>query len=200
MASAGQQMLVDAFDSQTYVPGTMGIQHMPLYDTVVRVATNTLGPANPFFVNVGAANKTIAQCNLSQSQKLAAPKTFSIMSFQLRISEDILRADMTAIQNNLCFEFFIGDLIYAQAPLWYFPAGGGVWGFSVITSDAGYQNGFPDRNNRRLLATKVVLDSQVEFYGRLNGTVVTLAAAAAGGTGATVVCLLDGLLARGAQA
>jgi 1-aminocyclopropane-1-carboxylate deaminase/D-cysteine desulfhydrase-like pyridoxal-dependent ACC family enzyme len=49
------------------------------------------------------------------------------------------------------------------------------------------------------LAIPIVIENQMTFMGQLQGNQVNLTAAVAGGTGFTLVALLDGLYARGVQ-
>lgn len=217
-----QQMIVDAFNSEVYIANRMDVQHTPLYDTVgfypgtggtpdtINENTATwftnVGPAAPFF----AVQKTLAQTNMTQSQKLPAPEAFSIYGLRLRIKENILRQDLDAILDHFALEFYLGQKWYQRAPLWYFAAGGGIWAAADIPAipiakgvtipQAVYTNGVPDRNGMHKLILNLVIENQMTFYARLVGTPYTLLAAAAlFGTGATMTLLLDGLYARGVQ-
>jgi hypothetical protein len=217
-----QQMIVDAFNSQVYIDNRMDVQHTPLYDTVAfypgtggtpdTISENTavwftnVGPSAPFL----AVNKTLAQTNMTQSQKLPAPEAFSIYGLRLRIKENILRQDLDNILDSFALEFYLGQKWYQRAPLWYFAAGGGIWAASDIPAilvaksaaipQAVYTNGVPDRNGMHKLVLNLVIENQMTFYARLVGTPYTLQVAAAlFGTGAIMTLLLDGLYARGVQ-
>lgn len=196
-----QQMIVDSFNSETYIKNRMDVQHTPLYDTVVFAAAGTITPnASAFFTNVGpASGKTVALTNMTQANRLPAPEAFAILSMRFRIGEDILRADMLGIINGFALRFFLGQKIYNQAPPWYYNAGGGIWGFSNITDQATYTNGTPSRESMHKLAIPMVIENQMNFSGNLEGNNLVLSAGAIGGTGATLVFLLDGLYARGVQ-
>jgi len=196
-----QQMIVDSFNSSTYVDNRMDVQHTPLYDTVVLAAAASLTPlTSAFFTNVGAASaKTVALTNMSQANRLPAPEAFSILSMRFRLGEDILRADMLDIINGFALRFFLGQKIYNQAPPWYYSAGGGIWGFSNVTDQATYTNGTPSRESMHKLAIPMVIENQMNFSGNLEGNALTLGAVGIGGTGATLQFLLDGLYARGVQ-
>ena len=132
-----QQMIVEAFNSEVYVQNRMDVQHTPLYDKVtVAVATAVTNINTTFFTNVGpASNKTVADTNMSQSQRLAAPEAFSIFGFRLRWAENILLADLITLLNNFCLEFYLGQKVYQRAPLWHFNAGGGISAFTTKTED-----------------------------------------------------------------
>lgn len=200
-------MIVDAFNSQVYVDNKMDVQHTPLYDTVTIAAGNSLSVlTSALFTNVGASSgKTLALTNLTQSQKLAAPEAFSIFGFRFRYSENISLLDLYNILNGFCLEFYLGQKAYQRGPLWYYNAGGGVWGtnnqsFANSTANANtgtiLNNGMPGRSEMHKLAISVVIENQMTFYGQLQGNTYTVNA---NGNGFTFQLLLDGLYARGVQ-
>ena len=78
--SPQQQMIVDSFQSDTYVQNRMDVQHEPLWDTVVFAAAATITEnTSSFYTNVGpASGKTLAATNLTQNSELPAPEAFSI--------------------------------------------------------------------------------------------------------------------------
>lgn len=196
-----QQMIMDAFNSEVYVSNRMDVQHTPIYDTVTVAAAATVNNlTTSFFTNVGPASaKTYGQTNMSQSQKLPAPEAFSIYGFRLRISEDILRADLLTLFNTFALEFYLGQKCYQRAPLWYFSSGGGLYSFTTRAAESNYSNGAPTRESMHKLAINVVIENQMTFYANFVGTAAVLTAAAGGGTGMTAQLLLDGLYARGVQ-
>jgi len=179
----------------------MDVQHTPLYDTVtIAAGANVTNQTASFFTNVGpASGKTLAQTNLRQASELPAPQAFSIFSFRLRWSEDILLADLLNILNGFCLTFTLGDKPYQRAPLWYFAAGGGIDGFTTRTDSSVYTNGNPTRESIHKLAIPIVIENQMTFFANLEGNPLALTAGAAGGTGLTLTLLLDGLFARGVQ-
>jgi len=199
--TAQQQMIVEAFNSEVYVANKMDVQHTPIYDTITYAAAAVINDTNSaFFTNVGpASGKTLAQTNMRQGNRLAAPEAFSIFGFRLRWSENILLADLISILNGFALEFSLGQKVYNRAPLWFYEAGGGIDGFSTRTDSSVYTNGLPSREAMHKLAIPIVIENQMEFSARLVGNAFTLAAAANGGTGATIQLLLDGLYARGVQ-
>lgn len=199
-----QQMIVDAFNSDIYVNNRMDVQHEPLYDTVTIAAAGTLSTlTSAFFTNVGpASNKTLALTNVTQSQKLPAPEAFSIFGFRLRISEDIFITDLYTLMNGFALEFYLGQKCYQRAPLWYFSPGGGITGYPALAAAAQasfYNNGVPHRESMHKLAIPLVIENQMTFMAQFVGTTQVLTAGGGGGTGATLVLLLDGLHARGVQ-
>ncbi len=193
-----QQMIVDAFNSEVYVNNRMDVQHTPLYDTVTIAAGSSLSVlTSAFFTNVGAASsKTLALTNLSQSQKLAAPEAFSIFGFRFRYSENLSLLDVYNILNGFCFEFYLGQKVYQRGPIWYFNAGGGIYGMTTANNTNVMNNGMPGRSEMHKLAIPIVIENQMTFFGQLQGNSYTLNAS---GAGITMQMLLDGLYARGVQ-
>src|SRR5271165_6281266 len=100
--TAQQAMIVSAFNSDLYVRSQMDVQQTPLYDMVIIAAGSVLNlSTSAFFTNVGAnSGKGLWQTNMTQANQLASPEAFSIFQFRFRWSEDILRADLTALLNG----------------------------------------------------------------------------------------------------
>lgn len=196
-----QQLITEAFQSSTYVENRMDVQHTPLYDTITIAAGSSLTDlTSAFFTNVGpASNKTPAQTNMTQSRKLPAPEAFSIFGFRIRWAENILLADLLAILNGFCLDFYLGQKIYQRAPLWHFNAGGGIMATTTRSDSSVYTNGLPSREAMHKLAIPIVIENQMTFYAQLTGTSYTLTASGSGGTGLTLQLLLDGFYARGVQ-
>jgi hypothetical protein len=197
-----QWEVFNAFNDSAYVRDQMDVQQTPLYDQIVIAAGSALTvTTSAFFTNVGAnANKNIAQTNLTRANELISPEAFSIKQFRLRWSENVLRVDLTSILGNsttgFVFEFYIGKKPYMQVPIWMLPAGGGIFGFSDLTGESCYTNGWPSSSAARSIALPLVISSKASFQGQLNGPSYTLNS---GGTGLTMMCVLEGFYARGVQ-
>lgn len=195
-----QWEVFNAFNDATYVRDQMDVQQTPLYDTITLTAGTALTTnSSAFFVNVGSnANKTINQTNMTRSSELISPEAFSIKQFRIRFSENLLRVDLTNIYNGFIFEFDIGKKPYMQVPIWMIPAGGGIAGFSDLTGESAYTNGWPSCNSARSLALPLVISSKAAFQGFLNGPSYTLSNVG-GSTGLIMMCVLEGFYARGVQ-
>jgi len=202
-----QQMIVDSFQSAIYVDNRMDVQHTPLYDTVTTAAGATLSTlSSAFFTNVGpASSKTLAQTNMTQSQRLPAPEAFSIFGIRMRWSENILLADLLAIlgygstNTGFALSLTLGQKRYQLAPLWYYNAGGGIMAAITTSATSVFTNGLASREAMHKLAIPIVIENQMTFAAQLEGTSYTLTASGSGGTGVTLTLLLDGLYARGVQ-
>ena len=198
----GQQaaQIFQAFLGTTYQPNALDVQHEPLYDTLtVAQAANVLAgsQSQAFFSN--PAGRAINLTNVSKANQLPAPEAFAVMAIQLHIDENILIADLRALQNNMVLEFWIGQKSYNRGPTWYYTAGGGIAGFSGVSTAQAVQNGIPGANATNPREINIVIDNQASFFGQFNGTQFTLATTANGGVGMTAMLLLDGFHARGVQ-
>lgn len=195
------QIILDAFRGNTFAPGTLDIQHTPLYDTVTIAAGGSLSTlTSALFTNVGpSSSKTLAQTNMTQGNRLPAPEAFSIFSIRCRWSETVLLADAITLLNGFALQLVLGNKVYNLAPIWHYNAGGGLTGFLTTATTAFYSNGTPSREAMHKLALPIVIENQSPFSASLQGSTVTLTAGGSGGTGLTFVCLLDGLYARGVQ-
>jgi hypothetical protein len=194
-----RNVILGAFASDSYVQNSLDIQHEPIYDSftvAAGAALNTL--ASQWFTNISNnSGKTFANTNLSTPRRLDAPQSHSIQSIKLRWSENILLADALAITNGFAFNLIIGIKSFNLAPLWQYPAGGGVYVPSTTnTAQSNVNNGDPSRTAQLRLALPIVIGNQLNFYAELEGNQITLTAAGSGGTGVTMWCSLDGLHAR----
>jgi hypothetical protein len=192
-----QNWIMNQFNGTTYQPNAMDVQHEPLYDTLITAAGANIVNLSQFFTS--PAGKTLAQTNVTTAKKLDAPEAFSVMGINFRWLENILLADLINILNNFALEFWIGQKYYNRAPLWFYASGGGIAGLSNVSSTSAYTNGLPGKYHRHELAINIVIDNQASFFGQLVGTQTALTVTGSGGTGATLIMLLDGLHARGVQ-
>jgi hypothetical protein len=194
-------MILEAFQSDVYVQGKVDVQNEPLYDTfAIAQGVAVTENSTALFTNVGpASGKTLGQTNLSQSRRLPAPEAFSVLGIRLYWNENVGAADILAIVGNtvtgFAFEFFLGQKCYNRAPLWYYAAGGGFVNYNPVAAQDFILNGVPDRNGMHKLAIPLVIENQGEFYARLTGNAYNIA----GANGFQLMCLLDGLHARGVQ-
>jgi hypothetical protein len=193
-----QWEVFNAFNDSSYVRDQMDVQQTPLYDSFIVAAGSALTvSSSALFTNIGSnSNKTINQTNLTRANELIAPEAFAIKQFRLRWSENILRVDLTNLLNGFDFEFYIGKKIYMQLPIWMCPAGGGIFGFSDLTGESMYVNGWPSASSARTIALPLVISSKASFLAQLNGPSYTLNAS---GTGINFYCVLEGFYARGVQ-
>lgn len=192
-----QAWILDQFNGVTYQPNEMDVQDEPLYDTITSAAAATIADGTRFFAN--QAGKTLNQTNVERNNELPAPEAFTVQGIGWWFSADALLADVVTMMTSFCLEFWIGSKSYNRAPLWHYVAGGGIHGFSNLTTESALTNGVPGMEGAHYLKINLVVDNQSSFYGQLRGSAVTLAAAGSGGTGLIQVMRLLGLHARGVQ-
>jgi hypothetical protein len=191
--------IVGAFASDSYVANSLDIQHEPIYDSWTLAQAGTLSTqASQWFVNVANnSGKTLAQTNMGTSRRLDAPQSHSIQSIKLRWSENIAYGDALAIVNGFAFNLIIATKSFNLAPIWQYPAGGGIFiPSNTNTGTSNIINGDASRAAQLRLALPIVIGNQLNFQAQLEGTTITLLATAAGGVGVTMFCALDGLHAR----
>lgn len=115
------------------------------------------------------------------------------------------RANYLRVSSQLYFTLNLGDKPQFQAPCWYFPAGGGIYGTSGSTAGNIFNLGYPSQNAILKLARPIVVpvrqnfnvDAQFFTVGSTNA-LTTL------NTGATddqkvISFVLDGLQTRDVQ-
>jgi hypothetical protein len=197
LSSDQQTWIFNQFNGTTYQANAMDVQHEPLYDTLITAAGANIVNLSQFFTS--PSGKTLAQTNVTTAKKLDAPEAFTVMGINFRWLESILLADLINILNNFALEFWIGQKYYNRAPLWFYVSGGGITGLTNVSSTSAYTNGMPGKHARHELAINIVIDNQASFFGQLVGTQTALTVTGSGGTGATLIMLLDGLHARGVQ-
>lgn len=190
-------------------PGMVDIQQIPLYDSYTApVATLQTPPIQFFTVPIGstgsgfAVAKSIVQTNLTQPQRLEAPRSFEVHALRLYFQQNIVFADVLSLFNSVVAVLIVGEKAYQQGPTWMFPAGGGVSGNPTIAGATNWQNGLVNPCAINLIAQPflVKLEQGENFRVELQGTSgFTTATAAAGGTGIYVVAVLDGILTRQVQ-
>jgi hypothetical protein len=178
-----------------------------LYDQInVPVGTTTGTEIDFFTVPQGGTQfttvKTKQQTNLTQVRQLSAPLHFNTTSLQIYFASNMLKADIDSALNNFWLEFWIGDKIYAEAPLFKYPSGAGLSGYSVISGQAAWSNGIANPCavvDFRMGDNPIghhILQGQ-NFSVKILGTAFTPAASP--GTGLNFYCILEGILSRGVQ-
>jgi hypothetical protein len=182
-----------------------------LYDEI-NVAVNTaVGVEQDFFtVPIGGTQngvvKTKQQTNLEQVSQLSAPQHFNTTSLQVYFASNMLKTDIDSTLNNYWLEFWIGQKIYAEGPLFKFPGGAGLAGASVQSGQQSWSNGYPSPIavvDFRMGDNPIghhILQGQ-NFKVKILGTTFTTVNSTANpaGTGLNFYCILEGILSRGVQ-
>lgn len=133
-------------------------QHQPIWDTVFRVYGSTnpnISTRTQLFSNnnIGDFSKT----NLAAAGQLVSDQTYIVLAMRcwLYFDGDNRRAAYLQTGSQLYFTLQLGEKPQFQAPAWYFPSGGGIWG-----ADSGasvLNNGVPSQDAILKLAKPIVI-------------------------------------------
>lgn len=190
--SGMQTPFVQGFKNET--PG------IPLYDTLTTAAAAAVGSELLFFSVPRSPTKGLHLTNMEQSGILSGTRSFRVEGIRVRFNADIILADIVAMMHNYVLEFRVADKLYAQAPLWYFPAGGGVNGAVSTTASTttiyAWSNGEPNPQAGFLFGAGrgVTITPSTAFGVRVISSVGHTATSGAAGIALTV--MLEGVNTR----
>ena len=153
------------------MPKLVGVRerrHQPYWDTLCRVAdTNapspTVASSTRLFAtgtNLGLTNWT----NMTVSGQFPSDNTYIVLAVRawLHFVGTNALAMYVRTQVQLYLTLNVGDKPQFQAPAWYFPAGGGIWGWDSVTPIA--NNGVPQTESILKLAKPVPIPARQHFY------------------------------------
>jgi hypothetical protein len=197
--TAQQSFIIESFRGQIYISDELDVQDTPIYDTLTYTAGGTINtPNSSLFSNVESnSGKTVAQTNMQENRKLAAPEAFSVFGVRLGFSENILYSDLITWYNTWAYEFWLGQKFYQRANVRHFSSGWGIAGYTTNTAQSFFTNGSPGRGSMNMIMVKLVIANQMSFYAFLSGG--TSQVLASNGTGMIILNELVGLYARGVQ-
>lgn len=185
--------------------GLNGQQKQIVYDTLVRtygaaagIATSTRLFGN---ANIGDLSKT----NLQVAGQLASDQTYMILAIRcyLYFNGTNRRLFYLGTSSQLFWTLSVGDKPSFQAPTWYFPAGGGIYGFDSSTSVL--SNGVPTHESILKLAKPIAVPVRQHFSALAEwfktGTLDYLAGGTSLNTAATddekiIMFMMDGVQTR----
>jgi len=181
-------------------------RHQPFYDTLVR----TTGDPAPGILNstklFGNANVgNLALTNLQVAGQLASDQTYVILALRCWLYFDGTnrRANYQQVTSQLYFTLTVGDKPMFIAPCWYYPSGGGVWGFDATTSI--FNLGEPTQEAILKLARPIIVPVRQNFNVTAEffqvGTTVALDGLNDGASDdqKVILFMLDGLQTRDVQ-
>lgn len=182
-------------------------QHQPIYDTLFRVS----GSANPsistrttLFGNTNVGD--LAKTNLAVAGQLASDQTYIVLALRcyMYFNGTNRRTAYVQTASQLYFTFVLGEKPQFQAPAWYFPAGGGIWGFDSQSSV--FTNGVPSQDAILKLAKPIVVPVRqnisviAEFFKVGSADVLTTLNSSRDSTDEScVMFMLDGVRTRDVQ-
>lgn len=180
--------------------------HQPFWDSLLRTTgapATTLGPSTRLFGNANVGQ--LALTNLQVAGQLASDQTYVILSLRCWMYFDGTnsRTFYQQVTSQLYMTLNLGDKPMFQAPIWYFPAGGGVFGSDATTPI--YNNGWPSQDAILRLARPIVVpvrqnfNVQMDFFTVGTTNVLTTINGAAADDEMVILLMLDGLQTRDVQ-
>lgn len=181
-------------------------RHQPFWDTLVRTTgdiTPALQSSTRLFGNANVGN--LALTNLQVAGQLASDQTYVILALRayLYFNGTNRRNNYLRVSSQLYFTLTVGDKPAFQAPCWYYPAGGGIWGLDATTSVL--SNGDPTQEAILKLARPIMVPVRQNFAVEAQFFTVGSTNALTGlNVGATddekiIMFVIDGLQTRDVQ-
>lgn len=138
--------------------------HQPVYDTLVRTTgdpTNPIVNSTKLFGNANIGN--LAFTNLTTAGQLASDQTYVILALRCFLFFDGTnrRANYLNVMSQLFWTLIVGTKPMFQAPCWYHPAGGGIWGFDGTNSI--FNHGTPEQGAILKLARPIIVPVRQNF-------------------------------------
>ena len=182
--------------------------HQPIWDTLIR----TVGTPSPTIINGAqlfgnSAIGDLSKTNMTTAGQLSSDQTYVILALRCWLFFDGTNRRLLYLDtmSQLFWTLTLGSKPMFQAPCWYFPAGGGVWGFDATNSI--FNNGTPEQAAILKLARPIIVPVRQNFAARadffnigavsalnlLNGT------GGAGDDVKNIMFMLDGLQTRDVQ-
>jgi hypothetical protein len=188
------------------IHGVRERRHQPFWDTLVRTTGNpspTIQNQTKLFGNSNVGNLSLT--NLQVAGQLASDQTYVILALRAWLYFDGTnrRANYVNVASQLYFTLNVGDKPMFQAPCWYHPSGGGIWGFDSTTSV--FTLGTPSQDSILKLARPIVVPVRQNFNVSADffavGTTVALDLLNAGASDdqKVIMYMLDGLQTRDVQ-
>lgn len=138
--------------------------HQPFWDTLIRTTgdpTTAIQNGTKLFGNGNIGNT--AMTNLQTAGQLASDQTYVILALRCFMFFDGTnrRDNYLNVTSQLFWTLTVGNKPMFQAPAWYFPQGGGIWGFDATTSI--FNNGTPEQPSILKLARPIVVPVRQNF-------------------------------------
>ena len=191
------------------MPRLQGVRerrHQPFWDTLVRTTGNptaAIQNQTKLFGNSNVGN--LALTNLQVAGQLAADQTYVILALRCWLFFDGTnrRPNYLGVSSQLYFTLTVGDKPMFQAPCWYHPAGGGIFGFDA--TDSIFNNGEPTQEAILKLARPIIVPVRQNFNVSADffpiGTTVALDLLNTGAANdqKVILYMIDGLQTRDVQ-
>jgi hypothetical protein len=199
-----ERMKTKAFRAKNPVAADLAdVVPYKIYDTLTTAANTAASGMYQFFTTPQSATKGKLLTNLEQAGRLPDPRHFFVRSLRFIFGASMLLTDILAMLNNYYAEFWIGNKIYMEGPLYLFPGGAGVNGVTTNTSESVYSLGMPDCTTVDDFGDKgfSILQGQTfKVNVIMGGTTPTFSnTTTPASAGLRLICVLDGILAREVQ-
>lgn len=180
--------------------------HFPMWDTLMRVTGDPTTPLVNSYKLFGNANiGNLAYTNMTVAGQLASDATYVILALRCWLFFDGTnrRDNYLNVTSQLFWTLTVGNKPMFQAPCWYFPAGGGVWGFDSTSSIMNH--GTPEQGAILKLARPIIVPVRQNFSATADFYNIGVTNALDGlNSGATddvknISFMLDGLQTRDVQ-
>ena len=138
--------------------------HQPYWDTLVRDTGDPVRPLVNSFQLFGNSNiGNLAYTNMTVPGQLASDATYVILAIRCWLFFDGTnrRKNYLNVASQLFWTIIVGRKPMFVAPCWYFPSGGGIWGFDSTTSI--FNNGTPEQGAILKLARPVIVPVRQNF-------------------------------------
>jgi len=156
------------------MPKLVGVRerrHQPYWDTLLRANTNTApNPtvSNETYLFNGTSLGLEYWTNMNIAGSFASDNTYVVLAIRVwlwfRGASALLMYQLVAHQMYL--QFIVGDKPQFAAQCWYFPSGGGIWGFD--SSTPAMVNGLPSQQAILKLAKPIAIPARQHFNVRVN--------------------------------
>jgi hypothetical protein len=152
------------------MPKLVGVRerrHQPYWDSIIRVQsdtapTPTVVSRTRLFngVNLGVQ----AWTNMVTAGQFPSDNTYIILAMRcfMHYQGTAAMSMYKQTANQLYLTLFVGDKPQFQAPAWFFPQGGGIWGYDSTTPFA--TNGLPTTEAILKLAKPIPVPARQNFY------------------------------------
>lgn len=174
-----------------------------IYDTLTTAKNTQASTTYQFFTTPQSATKSKLLTNLEQAGRLPDPRHFFVRALRFIFSSDMLLTDIVAMLKNYYVEFWIGNKIYMEGPMYLFPGGAGVSGVTTNSNESTYSLGRADVTTVDDFGDKgfSILQGQTFKVNVItpNSPPTFSNNTTPASNGLTLICVLDGLIAREVQ-
>jgi hypothetical protein len=155
----------------------------------------------PFFsvpisqTGLGVTGRTKFDTNLIQGNRRNPGEVYVLTQLGFRFNPNMLLSDIFLVLNGGYFELHLQapDAVFADGPLWLYPTGGGISGFSTRNAESVWDIGVPNLTVQRNWGVDDGFNVTDQMYFGVDlkfpGTPPTMT----GTNGLDLWCILDGL-------